>query len=95
MTWTILFCSTCAKWHWEAECKCFSESKYTLFFFFFPRERNKIYVDICKNRPGNDRFAEKMMQTINGAAKNKEVQCDKIVMEDKGKHSEHHIGKAI
>uniref|UniRef100_A0A8B9VBZ4 Dynein axonemal intermediate chain 4 n=1 Tax=Anas zonorhyncha TaxID=75864 RepID=A0A8B9VBZ4_9AVES len=47
-------------------------------------ERNKIYVDICKNRPGNDRFAEKMMQTINGAAKNKEVQCDKIVMEDKG-----------
>nr|XP_047918138.1 dynein axonemal intermediate chain 4 isoform X3 [Anser cygnoides] len=47
-------------------------------------ERNKIYVDICKNRPGNDRFVEKMMQTINGAAKNKEVQCDKIVMEDKG-----------
>nr|XP_038038632.1 dynein intermediate chain 4, axonemal isoform X4 [Anas platyrhynchos] len=25
-----------------------------------------------------------MMQTINGAAKNKEVQCDKIVMKDKG-----------
>uniref|UniRef100_A0A8V0ZRL6 Dynein axonemal intermediate chain 4 n=1 Tax=Gallus gallus TaxID=9031 RepID=A0A8V0ZRL6_CHICK len=48
-------------------------------------ERNKIYVDICKNRPGNDRFVEKMMQTINGAAKNKEVQCDKIIMEDKGK----------
>ncbi|KAM6079204.1 dynein axonemal intermediate chain 4 isoform 2-T2 [Theristicus caerulescens] len=47
-------------------------------------ERNKIYVDICKNRPGNDRFVEKMMQTINGAAKNKEVQCDKIIMEDKG-----------
>ncbi|NXI63533.1 WDR78 protein, partial [Anseranas semipalmata] len=47
-------------------------------------DRNKIYVDICKNRPGNDRFVEKMMQTINGAVKNKEVQCDKIVMEDKG-----------
>ncbi|XP_009882303.1 PREDICTED: WD repeat-containing protein 78 [Charadrius vociferus] len=47
-------------------------------------ERNKIYVDVCKNRPGNDRFVEKMMQTINGAAKNKEVQCDKIIMEDKG-----------
>ncbi|NXL67785.1 WDR78 protein, partial [Chordeiles acutipennis] len=47
-------------------------------------ERNKIYVDICKNRPGNDRFVEKMMQTINGAAKTKEVQCDKIIMEDKG-----------
>ncbi|XP_065601855.1 dynein axonemal intermediate chain 4 [Cyrtonyx montezumae] len=47
-------------------------------------ERNKIYVDICKNRPGNDRFIEKMMQTINGATKNKKVQCDKIIMEDKG-----------
>ncbi|XP_069644543.1 dynein axonemal intermediate chain 4 isoform X1 [Haliaeetus albicilla] len=47
-------------------------------------EQNRIYVDICKNRPGNDRFVEKMMQTINGAAKNKEVQCDKIIMEDKG-----------
>uniref|UniRef100_A0A663M162 Dynein axonemal intermediate chain 4 n=1 Tax=Athene cunicularia TaxID=194338 RepID=A0A663M162_ATHCN len=46
--------------------------------------RNRIYVDICKNRPGNDRFVEKMMQTINGAVKNKEVQCDKIIMEDKG-----------
>uniref|UniRef100_A0A8C8AZ87 Dynein axonemal intermediate chain 4 n=1 Tax=Otus sunia TaxID=257818 RepID=A0A8C8AZ87_9STRI len=45
--------------------------------------RNRIYVDICKNRPGNDRFVEKMMQTINGATKNKEVQCDKIIMEDK------------
>ncbi|KFV19790.1 WD repeat-containing protein 78, partial [Tauraco erythrolophus] len=47
-------------------------------------ERNRIYVDICKKRPGSDRFVEKMMQTINGAAKNKEVQCDKIIMEDKG-----------
>ncbi|NXT33475.1 WDR78 protein, partial [Pelecanoides urinatrix] len=47
-------------------------------------ERNRIYIDICKNRPGNDRFVEKMMQTVNGAAKNKEVQCDKIIMEDKG-----------
>ncbi|XP_053929730.1 dynein axonemal intermediate chain 4 isoform X2 [Cuculus canorus] len=47
-------------------------------------ERNRIYTDICKNRPGNDRFVEKIMQTINGATKNKEVQCDKIIMEDKG-----------
>ncbi|XP_074953427.1 dynein axonemal intermediate chain 4 isoform X2 [Phalacrocorax aristotelis] len=46
--------------------------------------RNRIYVDICKNRPGNDRYVEKMMQTINGATKNKDVQCDKIIMEDKG-----------
>ncbi|NXP15339.1 WDR78 protein, partial [Thinocorus orbignyianus] len=47
-------------------------------------ERNKIYADICKTRPGNDRFVEKMMQTINGPPKNKEVQCDQISMEDKG-----------
>ncbi|XP_014792749.1 PREDICTED: WD repeat-containing protein 78 [Calidris pugnax] len=47
-------------------------------------ERNKIYADICKNRPGNDRFVEKMMQTINGATKTKEVQCDQIIMEEKG-----------
>ncbi|NXE25238.1 WDR78 protein, partial [Ardeotis kori] len=47
-------------------------------------ERNRIYADICKNRPGNDRLVEKMMQTVNGAAKNKEVQCDKIIVEDKG-----------
>ncbi|XP_021260631.1 WD repeat-containing protein 78 isoform X2 [Numida meleagris] len=47
-------------------------------------ERNKVYADVCKNRPGNDRFIEKMMQTINGATKNKKVQCDKIIMEDKG-----------
>ncbi|KFP98267.1 WD repeat-containing protein 78, partial [Leptosomus discolor] len=47
-------------------------------------ERNRIYIDICKNRPRNDRFVEKVMQTINGAVKNKEAQCDKIDMEDKG-----------
>ncbi|NWX41758.1 WDR78 protein, partial [Steatornis caripensis] len=48
------------------------------------QERNRIYADICKNRPGNDSFVEKMMQTINGATKNKEAQCDQIIMEDKG-----------
>ncbi|NXL90955.1 WDR78 protein, partial [Alectura lathami] len=47
-------------------------------------ERNRVYADICKNRPGNDRFVEKMMQTINGAAKNKEAQCDRVLVEDKG-----------
>ncbi|NWU73046.1 WDR78 protein, partial [Pterocles burchelli] len=47
-------------------------------------ERNKIYADMCKNRPGNDRYVEKTMQTINGATKNKEMQCDKIIMEEKG-----------
>jgi len=70
----------------------FRKSVYT---FFFSRERNRIYSEICKNRPGNDHFVEKMMQTINGAAKNKEVQCDKIIVEDKGKLSEYQIGKGI
>ncbi|XP_025930359.1 WD repeat-containing protein 78, partial [Apteryx rowi] len=48
------------------------------------QERNRIYVDICKNRLGNERFVERMMQTLNGAPKSKEVQCDKIITEDKG-----------
>ncbi|NXX21193.1 WDR78 protein, partial [Podargus strigoides] len=47
-------------------------------------ERNRIYVDICKNRPDDDCFVEKMMQTLNRATKNKEMQCEKIIMEDKG-----------
>ncbi|XP_062480427.1 dynein axonemal intermediate chain 4 isoform X1 [Pezoporus occidentalis] len=47
-------------------------------------ERNKVYTDICKSKADNDRFVEKTMQTLNGATKNKEVQCDRIIMEDKG-----------
>ncbi|XP_058159360.1 dynein axonemal intermediate chain 4 isoform X2 [Dasypus novemcinctus] len=46
--------------------------------------RNKNYENLCKNRVGNDLYVERMMQTINGAPKNKEVQCDKLIMEDKG-----------
>ncbi|KAF3819751.1 hypothetical protein GH733_015260 [Mirounga leonina] len=47
-------------------------------------QRNKNYETLCRNRLGNDLYVERMMQTINGAPKNKEVQCDKIVKEDKG-----------
>ncbi|XP_064372403.1 dynein axonemal intermediate chain 4 isoform X2 [Dromaius novaehollandiae] len=47
-------------------------------------ERNRIYVDMCKNRLGNERFVERMMQTLNGAPKSKEVQCDEVITEDKG-----------
>ncbi|XP_037682886.1 dynein intermediate chain 4, axonemal isoform X1 [Choloepus didactylus] len=47
-------------------------------------QRNKKYETLCKNRVGNDLYVERMMQTINGAPKNKEIQCDKIIMEDKG-----------
>ncbi|XP_032725937.1 WD repeat-containing protein 78 isoform X4 [Lontra canadensis] len=45
--------------------------------------RNRTYETLCRNRLGNDLYVERMMQTINGAPKNKEVQCDKIVKEDK------------
>ncbi|XP_074858438.1 dynein axonemal intermediate chain 4 isoform X2 [Carettochelys insculpta] len=40
--------------------------------------------DAEKVQVGNDCYVERMMQTLNGAPKNKEVQCDKILMEDKG-----------
>ncbi|CAJ0914802.1 unnamed protein product [Ranitomeya imitator] len=46
--------------------------------------RNQTYADLCKNRAGNDRYVERMMQTINGAPKSKEVQCDPILLEDAG-----------
>ncbi|XP_064003529.1 dynein axonemal intermediate chain 4 isoform X2 [Pogoniulus pusillus] len=48
------------------------------------QERNRLYVDICKARPGNDRFVAKAMQTLDPAAKHKEAQCDRIILEDKG-----------
>ncbi|XDA70044.1 hypothetical protein R6Z07F_000420 [Ovis aries] len=47
-------------------------------------QRNKNYETLCRNRLGNDLYVERMMQTINGAPKNKDVQCDKILKEDKG-----------
>ncbi|XP_060062355.1 dynein axonemal intermediate chain 4 isoform X2 [Erinaceus europaeus] len=47
-------------------------------------QRNKNYETLCRNRLGNDLYVERMMQTINGAPKNKEVQCDRIIKEEKG-----------
>nr|XP_020661750.1 WD repeat-containing protein 78 [Pogona vitticeps] len=47
------------------------------------RKNNAIYMELCKNRVGNDRYTNRMMQTLNGAPKAKEVQCDKIIMADK------------
>ncbi|XP_064520994.1 dynein axonemal intermediate chain 4 isoform X4 [Pseudopipra pipra] len=47
-------------------------------------ERNKIYADMCKAKASSERFEERMVQTLAGAAKNKEVQCETIIMEDKG-----------
>ncbi|XP_073935904.1 dynein axonemal intermediate chain 4 isoform X3 [Castor canadensis] len=47
-------------------------------------QKNKNYEILCKNRIGNDLYVERMMQTFNGAPKNKDVQCDKILLEEKG-----------
>uniref|UniRef100_A0A8C3DX98 Dynein axonemal intermediate chain 4 n=1 Tax=Corvus moneduloides TaxID=1196302 RepID=A0A8C3DX98_CORMO len=48
-------------------------------------ERNKIYVEICKAKIDSEYFEEKMVQTISGAAKTKEVQCETITVAEKGK----------
>ncbi|NXY09789.1 WDR78 protein, partial [Pteruthius melanotis] len=48
-------------------------------------ERNKIYVEICNAKVGSDYFEEKMVQTISGASKTKEVQCETIAVAEKGK----------
>ncbi|NXT67748.1 WDR78 protein, partial [Chaetops frenatus] len=47
-------------------------------------ERNKVYAEICKAKIGSEYFEEKMVQTISGAAKTKEVQCETITMAEKG-----------
>uniref|UniRef100_A0A670IU46 Dynein axonemal intermediate chain 4 n=1 Tax=Podarcis muralis TaxID=64176 RepID=A0A670IU46_PODMU len=47
------------------------------------RKKNVAYMELCKNRAGNDRYVNRMMQTIGGAPKTKEMQCDKIIMDDK------------
>ncbi|XP_049631411.1 dynein axonemal intermediate chain 4 [Suncus etruscus] len=47
-------------------------------------QKNRNYENLCKNRIGNDLYVERMMQTINESLKNKDVQCDKIIKEDKG-----------
>ncbi|NXX30232.1 WDR78 protein, partial [Nicator chloris] len=47
-------------------------------------ERNKIYVEICNAKIDSEYFEEKMVQTISGAAKTKEVQCEPITVAEKG-----------
>ncbi|XP_014746584.1 PREDICTED: WD repeat-containing protein 78 [Sturnus vulgaris] len=47
-------------------------------------ERNKIYAEICNAKIDSEYFEEKMVQTISGAAKTKEVQCEKITVAEKG-----------
>ncbi|XP_051568768.1 dynein axonemal intermediate chain 4-like [Myxocyprinus asiaticus] len=47
------------------------------------KKRNDAYIELCKNRQGNDKYVERSMQTFNGAPKTKEVQSDSISMVDK------------
>ncbi|KAM7046957.1 dynein axonemal intermediate chain 4 isoform 1-T1 [Acridotheres tristis] len=47
-------------------------------------ERNKIYAEICNAKTDSEYFEEKMVQTISGAAKTKEVQCEPITVAEKG-----------
>ena len=51
----------------------------------FNRERNNQYAKVCGNRMGNDKYTDRSMQTLNGATKNKQIQCDGVVMVDAGK----------
>ncbi|NWI00409.1 WDR78 protein, partial [Tichodroma muraria] len=47
-------------------------------------ERNKIYAEICSAKIDSEYFEEKIVQTISGAAKTKEVQCEAITIAEKG-----------
>ncbi|XP_078263518.1 dynein axonemal intermediate chain 4 isoform X2 [Rhinoraja longicauda] len=42
------------------------------------KKRNAQYIELCRERVGNDRYIERMAQTFTGALKSKEVQCDRI-----------------
>jgi WD40 repeat protein len=44
--------------------------------------RNAAYEKLLENRPGNDMFVERSMQTYNDAPKNKEVQTENVGMKD-------------
>uniref|UniRef100_A0A3B5A0Y9 Dynein axonemal intermediate chain 4 n=1 Tax=Stegastes partitus TaxID=144197 RepID=A0A3B5A0Y9_9TELE len=39
-------------------------------------ERNNQYAELCRNKMGNDKYVDRSMLTLNGAAKNKHVQTD-------------------
>ncbi|KAM8728795.1 dynein axonemal intermediate chain 4 [Acanthopagrus schlegelii] len=47
-------------------------------------ERNNQYAEVCRNRMGNEKYVDRSMQTVNGAAKHKQVQSDKMAMVDTG-----------
>ncbi|KAL4635028.1 WD repeat-containing protein 78 isoform X1 [Arapaima gigas] len=46
------------------------------------KQKNAAYIELCKNRMGNDKYVERAMQTFNGAPKTKEVQTKSITKAD-------------
>ncbi|XP_037313135.2 dynein axonemal intermediate chain 4 isoform X2 [Pungitius pungitius] len=42
-------------------------------------EKNHRYADLCRSRVGNDKYVDRAVQTLNGAAKNKQVQTNSHV----------------
>ncbi|KAM7401377.1 hypothetical protein PAMA_005526 [Pampus argenteus] len=44
--------------------------------------RNNQYAKVCRNRMGNDKYTDRSMQMLNGAAKHKHVQSDSVIMVD-------------
>uniref|UniRef100_A0A8B9K0S6 Dynein axonemal intermediate chain 4 n=1 Tax=Astyanax mexicanus TaxID=7994 RepID=A0A8B9K0S6_ASTMX len=46
-------------------------------------ERNNAYTELCNSRPGNDKYAERSMQTFNRAPKVMETQTSSIIMVEK------------
>ncbi|XP_072173395.1 dynein axonemal intermediate chain 4-like [Diadema setosum] len=47
------------------------------------KTRNEKYKELCKSRDGNDRYAERGMQTFNDLPKNKEIQTTRVNYVDK------------
>ncbi|XP_029309687.1 WD repeat-containing protein 78-like isoform X2 [Cottoperca gobio] len=45
-------------------------------------ERNNQYAEVCRIRTGNDKYVDRSVQTLNGTAKNKQVQSDSPVLVD-------------
>ncbi|KAL6104729.1 dnai4 [Pungitius sinensis] len=42
-------------------------------------EKNNQYAELCRTRMGNDKYVDRAVQTLNGAAKNKQVQSNSHV----------------
>jgi len=45
---------------------------------------NQTYQELCASKEGNDRFAERSMQTTENSAKSRHIQCDPVELQDKG-----------